>query len=185
MYFDKLKLWERFRHSTVLHVAPEEHLTNAIQAQNPTLYIKGDLDPNALGIDKVDVTAMPYSADSIDFLICNHVLEHVHEDRRALSEIFRVLKPGGSAILQTPYSPCLEESFSDSSITTNELRLRYYGQKDHVRIYGRDLFARIEGSGLCLHRYSHGQCLSEFNASHYGVNPKEDLILAVKPQSGR
>lgn len=181
MYLDKLNLWIRLTGSSVIHFAPEDKIAKRIMSQNPALYVKADLVPGSLDIEKIDITAIPKPNESFDLLICNHVLEHVPDDRRALSEIFRILKPGGYAILQTPYSSFLSNSFSDSSINTDALRLRYYGQEDHVRLYGRDLFARIEGSGLSVRVHTHAQWLSEFDASIYGVNPREDLILGVKP----
>jgi len=181
MYFDKLDLWSRMTGSSVIHFAPEESLVKRVTSQNPGRYVKADLVPRSSDIERIDITAIPYPSDSFDFLICNHVLEHVRDDRLALSEIFRILKPGGYAILQTPYSFFLSRSFCDSSINTDALRLRYYGQEDHARIYGRDLFARIEESGLRLRVHTHTQSLSEFDASIYGVNPREDLIWAVKP----
>lgn len=181
MYLDKLNLWSRLTGSSVIHFAREEKLAQRISSQNPALYVKADLIPCSSDIEKIDITAIPRPNESFDFLICNHVLEHVHDDRRALGEIFRVLKPGGHAILQTPFSFFLSKTFCDASINTDALRLRYYGQEDHVRLYGRDLFTRIEGSGLRLRVHTHTQWLSEFDASIYGVNLKEDLILAVKP----
>lgn len=181
MYLDKLNLWGCVTGSSVIHFAPENETAKRIISQNPALYVKADLYPDSPDIERIDLAAIPHPSESFDLLICNHVLEHVHDDRRALSEIFRILKPGGYAILQTPYSFFLSNSFSDPSINTDALRLRHYGQEDHVRLYGRDLFTRIEGSGLSLRVHTHAQCLSEFDASIYGVNPREDLILAVKP----
>jgi ubiquinone/menaquinone biosynthesis C-methylase UbiE len=127
------------------------------------------------------VTKIQYPDSHFDIVICNHVLEHVPDDRRALSELFRVLKPGGLAILQTPYSSVLTNSFSDPAIDTNELRYVCYGQEDHVRIYGRDFFARIEEAGFQMRLRTHEECLSDLDASYFGVNPMEDLILAAKP----
>jgi SAM-dependent methyltransferase len=181
MYLDKLQLWHRLTGSSVLHFAPEEMLAKGINSRNPSKYVKADLFPWSPDIERVDIRAIPYPDESFSFLICNHVLEHVDDDQRALSEIFRILRSGGYAILQTPYSSVLSNTFSDSSINTDALRFRYYGQEDHVRIYGRDLFARIETSGLRLRVHTHAQCLSAFDSSRYGVNPREDLILAVKP----
>jgi SAM-dependent methyltransferase len=181
MYFDKLNLWARVTGSSVIHFAPEDKLAQRIMSQKPALYVKADLFPNSPGVERIDITAIPRPGESFDLLICNHVLEHVHDDRRALSEIFRVLKPGGNAILQTPFSFFLSNTFCDPSINTDALRNRYYAQEDHVRLYGRDLFTRIEGSGLSLRLRTHAQCLSDFDASIYGVNAREDLILAVKP----
>jgi SAM-dependent methyltransferase len=148
MYFDKLKLWNHIGGAAVLHIAPELHLAEKIQELRPRQYVKGDLVPNAPDIETLDVTAIRYADESFDFLICNHVLEHVPDDRKALSEFYRVLKPGARAVLQTPFSRLLTYSFCDPAINTDALRTRFYFQEDHVRLYGRDLFSRIEEAGL-------------------------------------
>ena len=181
MFLDKLNLWIRMTGASIIHFAPEDNLAPRISSQNPALHVKADLLPFSADIQKIDITAIPYRNESFDLVVCNHVLEHVPDDRRALSEIFRILKPGGSAILQTPYSSLLSNSFADSSINTDALRLRFYGQQDHVRVYGRDLFTRIEESGFHLDVHPHAKSLSEFDPLRFGVNPREDLILAVKP----
>jgi SAM-dependent methyltransferase len=181
MYFDKLNLWSKLSGSAVIHFAPETSLAARIAHQGPRLYVKCDLFPKSPAIEKIDVTKIPYPDNHFDFIICNHVLEHVSDDRRALSELFRILKPHGSAILQTPYSSFLTNSFCDPSIDTDELRFLYYGQEDHVRLYGRDLFLRIQEAGFRLDRKTHEECLPELDPRYYGVNPEEDLLLADKP----
>ena len=179
MYFDALNLWDRFREAAVLHIAPESHLAERIYQHAPKLYVRGDLAPDP-GTEMLDVTAIPYPAYHFDFVVCNHVLEHVLDDRRACSELFRVTKQGGCAVLQTPYSPVLQNSFVDPAIDTDALRNRYYAQEDNVRLYGRDLFARITEAGFRLDLKTHRECLSGFDSSYYGVNPAEELIFAVK-----
>jgi SAM-dependent methyltransferase len=143
MYLDALNLWDLFKKATVLHIAAESHLVERIHAHKPTFYVRGDLVPVSPDIERIDITAIPYPSHHFNFVMCNHVLEHVPDDERACSELFRVIKPGGCAVLQTPYSPILQNSFVDPGINTDELRNRYYGQEDHVPLYGRDLFARI------------------------------------------
>jgi len=181
MYFDKLEIWPKLSGASVIHFAPEQNLAAKIHSCGPRIYVKGDLFPSSPEFEKIDVTRIQYPQDHFDFVICNHVLEHVPDDRQALSELFRILKPGGSAILQTPYSSVLTNSFSDPSIDTDELRYLCYGQEDHVRIYGRDLFARIEQVGFVLQPVTHQGCLSDVDAAYFGVNPIENLILARKP----
>ena len=87
---------------------------------------------------------MNFKDNFFDVIICNHVLEHVKDDQKAMSELFRVLKPEGFAILQIPISKTARETFEDFSITTPEDREKYFGQKDHVRIYGQDYKKRLE-----------------------------------------
>ena len=180
MYFDRLNLWSKIQGRAVLHIAPEEPLSRRINACLPSTYVRGDLSPSDPTIEKVDITDISYGDNVFDMVICNHVLEHVTDDGKALSEFYRVLRPGGCAILQTPYSGVLANTFVDPAITSEDARRRFYGQEDHVRLYGRDLFTRIEKSGLRLDLKKHSVCLNGMDPSYYGVNVAEDLILAVK-----
>jgi hypothetical protein len=180
MYFDKLDFWKRFDGAAILHIAPEAALGERIASHKPKLYVQGDYSPQSADIRKIDVTAIPFPDESFDLIICNHVLEHVGDDRAALSEMRRVLRPGGCAVLQTPYSNFLARTFTDPAIDSDELRQRYYGQKDHVRLYGRDLFDRIRQAGLTPHIETHESRLPEADPACYGVNPAEALLLVVK-----
>jgi SAM-dependent methyltransferase len=184
LFFEKLSLWNRLAGASVLHFAPEKRLSTRIQECGPERYVRCDLVPARDGIEKMDVTAIPYAAASFDWVFCNHVLEHVQDDAKALSEIFRVLKPGGIAILQTPYASGLEKTLEDpAEINTDEQRVEFYGQEDHVRLYGRDLFARIREAGFVLELKKHADCLAEVDAQRFGVNRDEPLFLCVKPSS--
>ena len=100
-----------------------------------------------------------------------------------MSEIFRVLKPGGEAVLQTPYSNILYESFKDLNISNDMLRKEFYGLEDHVRVYGQDLFRKIKNVGFILKIHSHGDLLNEFDSNYWGVNFRENLILVQKPET--
>lgn len=185
LYFDGLGLWEKLVGADVLHFAPEKQLAKRIMACRPARYVKGDLMPSREGVDKMDVSAIPYGSASFDWVLCNHVLEHVPDDAKALREIFRVLKPGGLAILQTPFASGLDKTLEDpDEINTDEKRIEFYGQEDHVRLYGRDLFDRIRAAGFALELKKHKKCLSTVDAGRFGVNPDEPLFLCVKPGSG-
>jgi len=180
MYLDRLDLWSTLTDAAVLHFAPEEHIKARIEKHNPGIYVKGDLYPPSPDIQRIDITDIPYPDASFDVVFCSHVLEHIPDDEKALRELFRVLKPGGWAVLQTPYFPILQNSFSDPALNTDELRRLYYGQNDHVRIYGRDLFLKIESVGFTLQTKSHTQVLSDIDANYYGVDPTEELMLVTK-----
>ena len=114
-------------------------------------------------------------------VVCNHVLEHVPDDWKALSEILRVLEPGGVAILQTPFSSVLTRALEDPGIKTAADREVFYGQDDHVRMYGLDVFERIREAGFALELHPHRASFPEGSEVKMGVNPAEDLILARKP----
>jgi SAM-dependent methyltransferase len=123
----------------VLHVAPEGNLSEAL-SRRPH-YIAADLVADE-GIVQMDITRIDWPDASFDVIICNHVLEHVPDDRSALREIHRVLQPGGFAILQVPISMSSPCTYEDAAVTEPAARARAFGQSDHVRIYGQDYPAR-------------------------------------------
>jgi SAM-dependent methyltransferase len=184
MYFDRLGYWRRVTGADVLHFAPEAHIVPKIVASRPRSYTRADLLAASGDVQRMDVTAIPLETASIDLLICNHVLEHVLDDARALAEIARVLRPRGVAVLQTPWSPVLSQSFSDPAIVSDALRARLFGQEDHVRVYGSDLFDRIAAAGLKVRRHRHSDLLHDLEPSYFGVNVSEELIVGEKAVDG-
>ena len=128
----------------VLHVAPERCLRPRVRSVAGR-YVAGEIDP-APGDVRLDVTALASPQDSFDAVICNHVLEHLPDDRRALAELRRVLRPGGWAILLVPDVEA-ERTDEDPSAGPEE-RLRRFGQADHVRRYGWDYLERLAGAGF-------------------------------------
>lgn len=182
MYFDKLNIWkDQIIGKKILHIAPENYLQQIILQLKPKEYICGDLMPNSENnIIKIDITDINYPNEYFDFIICNHVLEHVTNDGFAMKELYRVLKFDGKAILQTPYSQEIQKSFEDLNIKSDIERQKYYGQKDHVRIYGKDLFTRLENAGFKLEVIKNSDLFSNEECKYYGVNYKEDLIMVNK-----
>jgi SAM-dependent methyltransferase len=131
----------------VLHIAPELNLSRLLRGRDNLDYLSGDISsPRAMV--RLDVTRLGLPDGSFDVVLCNHVLEHIPDDRQAMSELFRVLSPGGWAVLQVPYAPALAETIEDPAVTTPEDRERIYGQHDHVRLYGRDYLDRLERTGF-------------------------------------
>lgn len=128
----------------ILHFAPEPSLAAKLRAMPG--YMSADLDLGR-AMRVMDITAIPLADESIDAILCNHVLEHVPDDRAALRELRRVLAPTGVAYMQHPISYD-RDTYEDPSITSEEGRLRAFGQEDHVRIYGRDFDARVEAAGF-------------------------------------
>jgi SAM-dependent methyltransferase len=183
MYFDKLDLWNKVRGNSVLHFAPEYHLSKKISEQQPAQYVMGDLFPAKDGIRKIDATSIDYPDATFDAVIANHILEHIPDYLKAMSEFFRVLKPGGFAILQTPFSKVLMKNFEDEGISTSDMRLFFYAQRDHVRVFGeRSLRQSLEQTGFLLQIAKHSEYFSDDEAFRYGVNCKEDLIMVKKPK---
>ena len=177
LYLAASELWSRMAGMRILHIAPERHLSQRILALSPVAYVRCDLHPETEEVKRVDIEAMPFADASQDLVIANHVLEHVEDDRRALQEIRRVLVPGGSAILQTPYSSILQKTWSDLGIRSNEARLQAYGQEDHVRLFGKDIFARFAAGGLKPAVQTHAELLAEHDPEFFGVNAAEPFFL--------
>lgn len=177
LYFQATSLFARINGAHVLHFAPEKRLSRLVAAAGPARHVRCDLYPSAPDIDRVDMLAMPFADASFDLLIANHVLEHVDDDLRALQEIHRVLKPGGKAVLQTPYSRRLRRTWEDPGIDDGAARLQAYGQADHVRLYGRDIFERFAAVGLHPLVHTHAELLADRDARRHGVNPAEPFML--------
>lgn len=182
LYLRASGIWESLRGADILHFAPERRLTRRIAGQQPRRYVKADLYPESDDIQCMDLHAIAAEPESFDVVIANHVLEHVDDDRLAMGEISRVLRPGGCAIVQTPYSRMLEHTFSDPGIVRAESRREIYGQEDHVRLFGRDIFARLAKAGtLKSHVATHRDMLADIDSFRHGVNPDEPFFLFRKP----
>lgn len=180
LYFRASGLLERIRGKNILHVAPERELSRHIRSAAPATYLRCDLHPTAEDILRVDILKMEFESGSFNFVIANHVLEHVADDITALKEIHRVLKDGGCAILQTPYSQKLQHTWQDPGIDNGYARLQAYGQEDHVRLYGRDIFQRMESVGFQTDIKLHSDILRDIDPGVAGVNAKEPLFLLHK-----
>jgi SAM-dependent methyltransferase len=170
----------------VLHVAPEGSLRVYIQKHTDIEYITGDKHTEGYndyyyerGVTQLDITELPFNNESFDTIICNHVLEHIVDDQKAMRELYRVLKTGGWAVLQVPYSPKLETTFEDKTLLTDSDREKYYGQFDHVRIYGSDYTSRLENAGFRVSIIELGSDKYP-ELIKYAVNPLEKIFLATK-----
>ena len=143
-------------------------------------YITADIE-SPLAKVKMDIHEIPFEENSIDIIFCNHVLEHVDDDLKALSEMKRVLKPGGWAILQVPFFyPLPDETYEDKSITDPREREKAFGQDDHVRLYGKDYAARLASSGLQVVEENFVNELSEEEQNRFALPKKEIIYKVVK-----
>jgi len=129
----------------MLHVAPEKRFIERFSKMPQIDYLSADLD-SPVAMIKLDLTNIQFEADSFDVIYCSHVLEHVPDDRRAMAELRRVLRPGGWALVVVPVFG--EATYENFAITTPEERLRHFGQADHVRKYGRDIAVRLASAGF-------------------------------------
>lgn len=165
----------------VLHVSPEEALQKILMALPNINYLAANLNPQTAMV-KMDITDINYKDNSFDVVICNHVLEHIINDEKAMSELYRVLKPGGWAILQVPISLLLTKTLEDPSITSPREREEIFGQDDHVRIYGKDYKNRLEKTGFCVEIYNFAKEFGERVSHKYGLITEEDLYICQKPE---
>ena len=131
----------------VLHVAPEQVFYKRFKSFSHWDYTTTDLH-SPLADVKADICALPFEDNSYDLILCNHVLEHIPNDLKAMKELYRVLKPRGTAILQVPLEEDRENTFEDDSITDQQERTRIFGQYDHVRVYGQDYYNRLQKAGF-------------------------------------
>ena len=162
----------------VLHFAPEYIFQKTLRFMSNLDYISVDLNsPSAMV--KMDITNILYKDNSFDVILCSHVLEHVVDDRKAMRELFRVLKPGGWGILQVPI--LRDKTFEDPSIVSPEDRERIFGQKDHVRKYGLDYKDRLEGAGFTVKVDEYIRELGVHSVRTYGLKGNETIYFCTKP----
>ncbi len=173
---------------SLLHIAPEPSLYRVfkkmknIEYHPGTKYAEGFYYGNDL--ETVDLLDIPYADNRFDWIICNHVLEHIPDDVSAMRELFRVLKPGGRAVLQVPYSLKLKTTYEDERYRTPEEREQHFGQFDHVRIYGLDYPDRLRSSGFDVEVIDQEKGLKHAgDLKKYALNPKENLFVATKPRN--
>jgi SAM-dependent methyltransferase len=161
----------------VLHFAPEPAVTRFLRGKCREYitadYLRDDVDV------QLDIEAMDLDGDSVDHIVCSHVLEHV-DDRKALSEMHRVLVPGGAAFLAVPLSEGLESTYEDPSKTSERERQLHFGQGNHLRLYGRDFRHRIAQAGLALEEFT----VSGEDSVRYGITYGERIFIARKPLAG-
>lgn len=167
----------------VLHIAPERHLTRRLRKQFGAAYVTTDLSSRNVDVH-CDITDMPFRDDSFALILCSHVLEHVEDDRKALAECFRILKPGGRAVILVPVDDGRAETYEDPSIVSRADRGAHFGQEDHVRVYGRDFSDRVRAAGFILKVHPADDFLApEAIAEMDILSGSGDIFEAVKPLS--
>lgn len=131
-------------------------------------------------MERMDIMDIHYPDASFDAIVCNHVLEHVADDERALLELYRVLRPGGWALLQVPIDASKAETFEDPTVTDPRERERIFGQHDHVRIYGRDYVERLRAAGFSVRPDDFIDRVPQDFIEKYGLDKSEHVYLARK-----
>lgn len=160
----------------ILHIAPEIQLEKKFREFKKLDYLTGDLEPGLAEV-QMDITDIQYDDCTFDFILCSHVLEHIPQDRKAISELFRVLKIGGKALILVPV--VTEVTEEDLSITDPDERQAIYGHPDHVRNYGKDFIDRLRSSGFKVQELTETGIVGKNNKHKYGVT-NAPLFLCYK-----
>tara|TARA_R110002049_G_scaffold993_3_gene7141 strand:- start:19315 stop:20079 length:765 start_codon:yes stop_codon:yes gene_type:complete len=163
----------------VLHFAPEQAFYKRFRNMKNLDYITTDLN-SPLADVKADICNLPFENDSFDVILCNHVLEHIPDDTKAMQELYRILKVGGTGIFQIPQDLNREKTFEDNSITDKKERAKIFGQYDHVRIYGRDYFEKLRNIGFKVKEVDYTSSFSEADITRYCLAKGEVIPICYK-----
>ena len=158
----------------LLHIAPELCFIKIFEGMGNLDYITADIE-SPLAKVKMDVHEIPFDDNTIDVVFCNHVMEHVEDDLKAMREIYRVLNPGGWAIVQSPVYLDLEKTLEDKSISNPKEREKVFGQNDHMRKYGKDYGNRLRRAGFKVTEDNFLNELSEEKRIRYAL-PADEII---------
>lgn len=165
----------------MLHIAPEVALMRKFKkmyASTPDRYVTADLE-SPLADMHFDVQQIPLEAESFDAIICNHIMEHVEDDLKALRELYRIMRRGGWGVILSPVELEREKTFEDDTITDPAERTRIFGQYDHRRIYGRDYAARLRETGFEVYDIDYKNELSKAEQELYAL-PADHLYIVCK-----
>ncbi|ALJ04776.1 SAM-dependent methyltransferase [Pseudalgibacter alginicilyticus] len=180
-------LWLYLKHETnfffsklqVLHFAPEQAFYKRFKKMQNLDYVTTDLN-SPLADVKADICKLPFKDNTFDIILCNHVLEHIPDDTKAMQELYRVMKPGGWGIFQIPQDLNRTETFEDDSIVDKAERAKIFGQYDHVRVYGRDYFNKLRSIGFKVTEIDYTSQLSEDEIRKYCLAKGEIIPLVYK-----
>ena len=162
----------------VLHMAPEQCFLSRFKKLNHE-YITADIDSPIADV-KADIVNLPFNDNSFDVVFCNHVLEHIQDDTKAMKELFRVMKKGGMGVFQVPQDLNRDVTFEDNSITDPKERAKIFGQYDHVRVYGRDYFDKLRSVGFKVEEVNYSQKISSELSRKYRLMDGELLPVVFK-----
>ncbi len=169
----------------ILHIAPEPALASYLMKKCGKSYFPAAKYHEGFYYDKdielFDIKDIPYPDGHFELIICNHVLEHIDDDLAAMKELFRVLNSGGKAILQVPWSPLLEATIEDPTVTDPKQRETLFGQFDHVRLYGKDYSYRLKNAGFEVAILDHETLIEQNNSvEQMALNKKEVIFVGEK-----
>lgn len=169
-------LKNKIQGKTILHFSPSSSIREKIESFNDIKYVTSDYTGEFEATKKLNIESINEPNDVYDLVICYHILEHIENDIKAMNELYRIIKPKGKCIIQTPFRE--SEIYENDQVKTDEERLLHFGQKDHLRIYSVEgLIDRLKSVGFQTK-------LKEYNAienNNYGYNINEKVIIAEKP----
>jgi len=163
----------------VLHMAPEQCFHKRFQQQENLDYLTADI-VSPIADMHFDLHDIPLEDNRFDVIFCNHVMEHVNDHLRCMQELFRVMKPGGWAIMQVPQDFDRAEVYEDASITSPEEREKHFWQYDHVRLFGRDYPDWLRKAGFEVEEYIPSEHFSSEQIARFRLMEKEVLYIARK-----
>lgn len=167
------------RKKKVLHFAPEQCFLKRFKKLDHIDYTTTDLESPIADV-KADICNLPFDDNSYDVILCNHVLEHIEDDAKAMQELYRVMKPGGYGILQIPQDQSRATTFEDNNITDRAERAKIFGQYDHVRVYGLDYFDKLRQVGFKVDEVDYTSKISEEKVTRYCLAPGEIIPVVYK-----
>ncbi|MGG6230128.1 class I SAM-dependent methyltransferase [Tenacibaculum sp. SDUM215027] len=163
----------------VLHIAPEQCFLDLFRKQQNLEYTTSDLESPIADV-KADICDLPFEDNSFDVVFCNHVLEHISDDTKAMQELYRVMKVGGFGIFQIPQDLSRETTFEDDSITDPKERAKIFGQYDHVRVYGRDYFNKLRSIGFRVDEIDYTKKITPEKLERFALMKGEILPVCYK-----
>jgi len=166
--------------ASLLHIAPEQAFYKRFKKMPHLDYTTVDLYSPIADV-KADITDLPFESDRFDIVFCNHVLEHLPDDRKAMQELYRVMKPGGYGIFQIPLDASHPQTFEDPSVTDPRERAEKFGQYDHVRVYGLDFFERLQSVGFLAEAIPVRNLFTADEIRRYALDKNEIIPLVRKP----
>lgn len=158
----------------VLHIAPEQCFLKRFKKMENLDYLSADLYSPLVDV-KADICDLPFEENTFDLIFCNHVLEHIPNDKLAMQELFRVLKDGGMGVFQIPQDRNRKKTYEDFSINTPEERRKHFGQYDHVRVYGMDYADRLRSVGFKVNEVNYTQEFTDETIEKFAL-PKGELL---------
>ncbi len=162
-----------------LHIAPEQCFLDFFRKQKNLDYTTSDLESPIADV-KADICDLPFEDNSFDVVFCNHVLEHITDDTKAMEELFRVMKKGGFGIFQIPQDLSRETTFEDDAITDRKERAKIFGQYDHVRVYGRDYFNKLRSIGFKVDEIDYTKKITPEKLERFCLMKNEILPVCYK-----